>query len=104
MPTQTIGSMKIRTFPVPPRSFDPATASASELRRYGLPPRPDSVEHPWAAAKWVRAFRHYAVCEPLTPKIQGMNHRHGPNRRTRKGTEAHVNSTSLNWSGSVLHI
>ena len=48
---QTTGG-SVRTHPLPPKGFDPRTASARELRRYGLPQRPDPAIHPQLAARW----------------------------------------------------
>jgi hypothetical protein len=41
---------------VPPDGFDPMTASAGELRRYGLPRRPDPGSEPHLARLCARAF------------------------------------------------
>jgi hypothetical protein len=49
-----IGS--VRTHPLPPKGFDPRTASARELRRYGLPRRPDPAMRPQLAARWDEIF------------------------------------------------
>lgn len=38
-----------RTFELPPDGFDPMTASADKLRRYGLPRRPDPDSEPQLA-------------------------------------------------------
>jgi hypothetical protein len=45
-----------RTFELPPDGFDPMTASAGELRRYGLPRRPDPDSEPQLARLYARAF------------------------------------------------
>ena len=45
-----------RTFELPPDGFDPMTASAGELRRYGLPRRPDPDSEPELARLYARAF------------------------------------------------
>ena len=41
---------------MPPDGFDPRAASALELRRYGLPPRPDPAVRPELAAVWDDVF------------------------------------------------
>src|ERR1700722_10622987 len=46
----------MRTFELPPDGFDPMTASAKELRRYGLPRRPDPDSEPHLAQLFARAF------------------------------------------------
>lgn len=45
-----------RTFELPPDGFDPLRASADELRRYGLPRRPDPNTEPFLAQLFTRAF------------------------------------------------
>lgn len=104
MPKQTIGSVEINTFPLPPEGFDPLAATAEELQQYGFPRRPDHQEMPHAAAKWVTAFRRYPQLKHITPEFKALEHRHDLNKRTEKGTEGLVNATSFNWSGSVLFI
>jgi Peptidase A4 family len=104
MPKQTIGSVEIHTFPLPPEGFDPLAAAPEELERYGFPRRPDHQQMPHEAAKWVTAFRRYPRLQHITPEFRPLEHRHDLNKRTKKGTEGEVNATSLNWSGSVLFI
>src|SRR5579859_7191037 len=104
MPKQTIGSVVVHTFPLPPKGFDPLAASAEELERHGFPRRPDHVKMPHAAAKWVKAFRRYPEFEHIRPEFKALKHRHAPNRRIGEETEGNVNATSSNWSGSVLFI
>lgn len=104
MPKQTIGSVEIHTFPLPPEGFDPLVAAPEELERYGFPRRPDYQQMPHEAAKWVTAFRRYPRLKHITPEFRPLEHRHDLNKRTGKGTEAEINATSSNWSGSVLFI
>ncbi len=104
MPKHTIGSVDVHTFPLPPKGFNPLVASPQELERHGFPARPDPVAMPEAAAKWVRAFRRYPQFQHVVPEFKALQQRHGPNQRTAKHTEGHVNATSSNWSGSVLLI
>jgi len=104
MATQKFGDVEVRIFPLPVKGFTPLEASPEELERHGFPRRPDHVDMPHAATKWVRAFRRYPDFEHITPEFKALEHRHQPNRRTEKGTEGNVNATSTNWSGSVLFI
>jgi len=104
MPKQMIGKIKVHTFRLPPKGFDPLSASPRELKRYGFPRRPDAVQMPTAAAKWVIAFREYYKFEHITPRFELLKLRHGPNQRIGKKTEGIVNATSYNWSGSELII
>src|ERR1700721_65330 len=43
---------KYTTFDPPPIGFDPTTASAQLLRRYGISPRPDPVKQPQLCQLW----------------------------------------------------
>jgi hypothetical protein len=104
MPNQMVGQIKVHTFPLPRKGFDPLTASSQELKRYGFPRRPDPVQTPIVAAMWVRMLRRYPNFQHITPEFEEMKQQHGPNRRKEKGTEATVNALSSNWSGSVLFI
>jgi hypothetical protein len=104
MSTKKIGSVEVRTFPLPPDGFNPLEASSEELRRHGFPRHPDPVKEPHAAAKWATAFQLYPNFTHITPEFKERPARHGPNHRTEKGTEGNVNATSSNWSGSVLFI
>ncbi len=104
MPKQTIGSVEINTFQLPPEGFDPLAATAAELQKYGFPKRPDPQQMPQEAAKWVTAFRRYPQLKHITPEFRPLEYRHDLNKRTEKGTEGQVNATSENWSGSVLFI
>jgi hypothetical protein len=102
MPKITVGAVNVHTFALPPQGFNPLEASAAELERHGFPRRPDHAAQPQAAAKWVTAFAQYPRFTHLTPEFRALEHRHGLNQRTRKGTEGELNATSSNWSGSVL--
>jgi hypothetical protein len=63
------GLSLVRDLEVPPDGFDPLTASDRELRRYGLPVRPDAQRHPHQAMLWeefaARSLRY--VRPPLEP-------------------------------------
>lgn len=50
------GSDRVRSFEPPPAGFDPATASAKVLSRYGLPRRPDPEREPYLAERWASVF------------------------------------------------
>jgi hypothetical protein len=50
---QTIGSAEIYTLP-PPEDFDPLTATAQDLKHYGLPKRPDYRTEDRLSLCWVR--------------------------------------------------
>jgi hypothetical protein len=52
--TEAQGLELVRDLEVPPAGFSAVTASQHELRRYGLPLRPDQDIHPVQAALWDR--------------------------------------------------
>ena len=56
------------THPLPPDGFDPRAASPLELRRYGLPPRPDPGVRPELAAVWDDVFS--SKLSYITPVFQ----------------------------------
>jgi hypothetical protein len=67
---------RVRVFPPIPKGFDAEKSPDKELRRYGLPPRPDPVREPGLAALWdryVRRFRDFehlqAALTPADPPI-----------------------------------
>jgi Peptidase A4 family len=91
----------IRTHPLPPKGFDPRAASARELRRYGLPQRPDRAIHPQLAARWDEIFSRKITYitptfRPLEELLPGIKHRRRPRRDL-------VTVTNPTWSGAVVH-
>jgi hypothetical protein len=91
----------IRTHPLPPKGFDPRAASARELRRYGLPQRPDRAIHPQLAARWDEIFSRKITYitptfRPLEELLPGIKRRHLPRRDL-------VTVTNSTWSGAVVH-
>lgn len=54
----------------PARDFSPFAASAEELRRHGLPQRPDARVQPHLAGLWDLCVRRYRGFEHLTPDIK----------------------------------
>jgi Peptidase A4 family len=91
----------VRTLPLPPKGFDPRTASARELRRYGLPQRPDPATRPQLAARWDEIFSRKIThvtptFRPLAELFPGVK----PRGRPRRDFVTVTNST---WSGAVVH-
>ncbi len=43
-------------YDAPPADFDPSTAEARVLRKYGIPRRPDAEKEPHLRKIWDRAF------------------------------------------------
>jgi hypothetical protein len=91
----------IKTFPLPPDGFNPRTAQPRELRRYGLPPRPDAGIRPELAARWDKIFSRkltsivpsFQAIGELLPAIEPRRPL-GPDLQT---------VTNPYWSGCVVH-
>jgi hypothetical protein len=60
---------RVRLYPPPAKGFDPLTAGKEELKRHGLPLRPDPQAQPGMAALWDRWSRRYRDFEHLEPEI-----------------------------------
>jgi Peptidase A4 family len=96
-----IASGNVRTHPLPPHGFDPRAATARELRRYGLPQRPDPASHPKLAKRWDEVFSRNLTYitpsfQPLEELVPGIK----PRSRARPDVTAVTNPT---WSGAVVH-
>jgi hypothetical protein len=91
-------STRVKTHPLPSSRFDPRSASPTELRRYGLPQRPDASIRPELAALWDEILSHELTY--LTPTFQ-------PIEALLPGIEAPRGSlrdvTDPHWSGCVVH-
>jgi hypothetical protein len=61
-------SLSLRLHPAPTRGFDPFAASVDDLKRHGLPQRPDPHSNPGLAALWDRQARRWSGYEHLEPK------------------------------------
>jgi hypothetical protein len=96
MPVTTLeGGVKVRTFRPPPR-FNPLTASAMQLRRYGFPARPDD---PHLLERYQRVFSRlkgkFQYIEP-TFQIDRDRLRSPPDRSS-------ITMTSDHWSGGLVN-
>ena len=90
---------RIRTHPLPPATFEPRAASPHELRRYGLPQRPDPAIRPQLTARWDEVFSHKLTYitptfRPLAELVPGIQ------PRLRQDV---VTVTHPFWSGAVVH-
>jgi hypothetical protein len=97
---------------LPPHGFNPCAASPLELRRYGLPQRPDPAIRPQFAARWDEIFSRkltyitptFRPMQELLPGIERPGRPPGdlvtdptpPNLVT-------VTVTNPIWSGAVVH-
>src|SRR5689334_20702920 len=89
-------------YPQPPRSFDPLSATDTELANYGIPPRPDPKKAPTVFRHWKKIV---AVPRVTNGQLQPTQVYNGPIRQAsrtgilKNGT---VSITSLNWSGYAV--
>jgi hypothetical protein len=86
---------------LPPEGFDPRAASPRELRRHGIPQRPDPAIRPELAARWDTIFSRKLTYitptfRPLEELLPGLK----PRRRVRPDVSTVTNAT---WSGAVVH-
>ncbi|TVL91308.1 G1 family glutamic endopeptidase [Streptomyces sp. SAJ15] len=58
----------VRLHPAPPKDFDPFTATEKDLKRHGLPLRPDPQTQPGLAALWERRAVRYRSFDHLEPR------------------------------------
>lgn len=92
---------RVRTYPLPPAGFDARTVSPLELRRYGLPQRPDASQHPELASLWDRVFSRKLTY--ITPTFQPIGELL-PGVQPRGHFDPALSTfTTLNWSGCVVH-
>jgi hypothetical protein len=67
---QTSDRNRVRLCPPPPEDFDPFAATQEDLKRHGLPLRPDPQAQPGMAALWERKARRYRNFEHLEPRFE----------------------------------
>jgi hypothetical protein len=68
----------MRVSPAPPVDFIPVAASVDDLRKHGLPQRPDARELPHLAALWDSCARRYQGFEHLSPTFELAGSGAGP--------------------------
>ncbi|WP_425953386.1 G1 family glutamic endopeptidase [Xylanimonas sp. McL0601] len=97
-------SGRVRSHPLPPDDFDPRTASQAQLRRHGLPQRPDPAVRPELAERWDRVFSRKLTY--ITPELRPL-HEVLPGfqapERPRLPVHPEVRVTNGIWSGAVVH-
>jgi hypothetical protein len=86
---------------LPPDGFNPRAASPLELRRYGLPQRPDPAIRPQLASRWDEIFSRKLTYitpafRPMEELLPGIECRGRPRRNL-------VTVTNPTWSGAVVH-
>lgn len=72
-PASTFATKRFQLFPRVPKGFDAGSATPKELRRLGLPLRPDPVRDPGLAAIWDRSVTRYRDFEHLQARITPGN-------------------------------
>lgn len=91
---------RIRTHSLPPAGFDPRTASPLDLRRYGLPQRPDPRTRPKLATLWEEVFsRKLTHITPTFRPVQELL----PGIKRRPPQQDLTTYTLPFWSGCVVH-
>ena len=58
---ETPGRKGLRHYPTPPRDFDPFAATEEDMKRHGLPLRPDPGAKPGLAALWEELWERQAT-------------------------------------------
>jgi hypothetical protein len=98
----------VHAYPEPPAGFDPLTARAEDLHRFGFPPRPSFMRNQPAYATWKHLVTRNA--QRITPVLSKTTIRHLPSiRSTGPGDGARtqlngvraINAYSQNWAGIV---
>jgi hypothetical protein len=98
----------VHAYPEPPSGFDPVTARAEDLHRFGFPPRPSFMNNQAGYAAWKHLVTRNV--QRITPVLRKTNVRHLPSiRSTGPGDGARVqmngiratNAYSQNWAGIV---
>lgn len=95
-------STRVKTHPLPSAHFDPRSASPTELRRYGVPQRPDASIRPELAALWDEILSHELTYltptfQPIEELLPGIEAPRGPLR------DLELTVTNRTWSGCVVH-
>jgi hypothetical protein len=96
----TVGG-SIKLHPLPPDGFNPRAATPIELRRYGLPQRPDPAIRPQLAARWDEIFSRKLT--HITPTFRPMEELLPGIERRRRPRQDLVTFTLPTWSGAVVH-
>ncbi len=82
-------------FGATPEGFDPARATARQLKRYGFPDRPDSRKQPELARLWKRVFSRRMTA--ITPELRAV-----PGFSSRKPKRGKPRFFDDRWAGAVV--
>jgi Peptidase A4 family len=107
VPVGVIDDLKKRfvAFPTPPDRFDPVSASAMELNKYGLPPRPDPNTQPLLRQVWDRGFGAPLTLLEFRLEVEKIEEtRYRPQLRQAKERPVSETrfETSSDWSGAYI--
>ena len=72
-PARKSATKRFQLFPAIPKGFDAEKSTPKELRRYGIPLRPDPSRDPGLTAIWDRSVRRYRDFEHLQASITPGN-------------------------------
>jgi hypothetical protein len=99
IPTNIPGAF---TSPAPPEHFDPKTASAATMVKYGvLWPRPSEGQDAGVVTFWKRVFsRKWHSKDRIMPRLQPQP---GKTHRLRGMKKTDAGFTSNNWSGGTIN-
>jgi hypothetical protein len=81
--------------PIPPKGFNPLTASSAELIKYGFPPRPTNAQD---LAEWTTMINHSKTF--ITPDFEINNNARTPLEQSSPATISSGYQTP-NWSGVI---
>ena len=88
-----VGSALVH-FPVPPKGFNPLSATAAKLQEYGFQPRPSGGT---ALAQWTNMMAHYRQT-PIPSVVLVQSQR---DHLVKKGHIAFGTENSANWAGWI---
>ncbi|MGO9780847.1 MAG: G1 family glutamic endopeptidase [Streptosporangiaceae bacterium] len=95
-----------QTYNAPPPGFDLRSASAAELRRYGLPRRPDPDTEPELHAHWQHAVARVRTIvraelgrNPALDRFSAARH-----RRYTAGDGTEVKFGASGWAGAIVEL
>ncbi len=107
VPVQVINDLEKRFtgFPVPGGRFDPATASPQLLRKYGLPPRPDTGCQKLLRQAWDRGFGGALRLQEFRFQldlVEDTQYRLFTDQAVGVSFDGSRFETSSNWSGAYI--
>jgi hypothetical protein len=95
-PARTSGVLdRIRVFDAPAEHFNPAKATARQLKRYGFPERPDPKARPELARLWKQVFS--PRLKVITPELRAV-----PGFSSRKPKRGKPKFFDDRWAGAVV--